>query len=402
MLRGIGYLRLKLAEKKIRVDLRYCYYEMKNHFQDLGIFDDPRFHKVAEVVGWAPKAVDSLADRLIFRTFRNDDYNIMPIFNENNPDIFFSAAVLSALIGSCSFVYIRTDENGQIRLEVIDGANATGIIDPSTMLLREGYAVLERNDRGEPTMEAYFAPGRVEIYKNDGTVEIMENAVEFPLLVPVVNRPDPKRWFGHSRISRANMSIIDAAMRSLLRSEITAEFYSFPQKWVSGLSENRDELDKWKMSVSALLTFDKDQDGDHPVIGQFSQASAGPHIEQIKMLAALFAGENGLTMEDLGFSGANPTGAESIKAAHETLRLQARKAQKDFGSAFLNVGFLAVCLKDGFQYSRAAFYETTPVWRPIFEPDAAMLSSIGDGVYKLSQAFPDAIDEFFLQDYLGI
>ena len=203
-MRGIEYLRAKLTQKKKRVDLRYTYYEMKNAFRDLGIMEDARFQTIREVVGWAPKAVDSLADRLVFRRFKKDDYNINVFFDENNPDVFFSAAILSALIGSCSFVYIRKDEDDRIRLEVIDGGNATGVIDPTTMLLKEGYAVLERNDSGDPTLEAYFIPGEVHLYKDGILSEVVNNPVDFPLLVPVVNRPDPRRWFGRSRISRAN------------------------------------------------------------------------------------------------------------------------------------------------------------------------------------------------------
>ena len=48
----------------------------------------------------ATKGVDSLADRLIFREFANDDFGVMDIFNRNNPDIFFDSAILAALIGS--------------------------------------------------------------------------------------------------------------------------------------------------------------------------------------------------------------------------------------------------------------------------------------------------------------
>ena len=72
-MRGIEYLRAKLTQKKKRVDLRYTYYEMKNAFRDLGIMEDARFQTIREVVGWAPKAVDSLADRLVFRRFKKDD-----------------------------------------------------------------------------------------------------------------------------------------------------------------------------------------------------------------------------------------------------------------------------------------------------------------------------------------
>ena len=45
---------------------------------------------------------------------------------------------------------------------------------------------------------------------------------------------------------------------------------------------------------------------------------------------------------------------------------------------------------------------TTAEWEPIFEPDAAMLSGIGDGAIKLNQAVPDYIDERRLRKLTGI
>ncbi|MGV7292059.1 hypothetical protein PJJ27_28925, partial [Mycobacterium kansasii] len=84
--------------------------------------------------------------RLVFREFENDDFTVNEIFEENNPDIFFDSAVLSALIASCSFIYISKGENDAVRLQVIEAVNATGIIDPITGLLTEGYAVLERDE----------------------------------------------------------------------------------------------------------------------------------------------------------------------------------------------------------------------------------------------------------------
>ena len=36
--------------------------------------------KYQAVLGWAAKGVDSLADRLIFRAFANDDFNVTEIF----------------------------------------------------------------------------------------------------------------------------------------------------------------------------------------------------------------------------------------------------------------------------------------------------------------------------------
>jgi hypothetical protein len=127
-----------------------------------------------------------------------------------------------------------------------------------------------------------------------------------------------------------------------------------------------------------------------------------PHIEQLKMFAALFAGETGLTLEDLGFATGNPASSEAIKAAHENLRLKARAAQRSFGSGFLNAGYLAACVRDNQTYKRRQLYLTVPKWEPIFEPDAAALSGIGDAAIKLQQSFPDYFDSDKLKDLTGI
>lgn len=109
-----------------------------------------------------------------------------------------------------------------------------------------------------------------------------------------------------------------------------------------------------------------------------------------------------ITLDDLGFVTDNPSSAEAIKASHETLRLMARKAQRNFGSGFLNAGYLAACLRDGQRYRRQQLYLTKPQWLPIFEPDASTLSLIGDGAIKLNQAAPGYMDEERLHRLTGL
>ena len=129
--RGVNYLRRRLQIKSERVKMRYKYYEMKNRVKDFQISTPPELRNVQSVLGWCGKAVDNLADRIVFREFTNDNFDIGEIFLMNNPDTFFDSAVLSALISSCCFVYISVDKTGFPKLQVIDGANATGIIDDS-------------------------------------------------------------------------------------------------------------------------------------------------------------------------------------------------------------------------------------------------------------------------------
>lgn len=400
--KGIEYLRRKLSLKRNRVRIRYQYYEMKNAVKDFGISTPPELRNWKSVLGWCGKAVDSLADRLVFREFENDNFEISEIFWLNNKDILYDSAILSALISSCCFIHISPDDDGYPQLHVIEGGNATGIIDPVTGLLREGYVVLERDEYNNPTIEAYLAAGWTYYYrKGEKQVEKRENNAPAPLLVPIIYRPDAVRPFGHSRISRACMDIVGGAMRTVKRSEISAEFYSFPQKYAVGTAQDL-ELESWKAAMSAMINISKDDEGNSPTLGQFTQQSMSPHMEQLRMFAALFAGETGLTLDDLGFVTDNPSSAEAIKASHENLRLTARKAQRTFGTGFLNAGYLAACLRDDYAYKRNQFYLTKPKWEPVFEPDSAMLSTIGDGALKLNQAVEGYINSENLRDLTGI
>ena len=151
-LKGVAYLERKLTSKRSRVLLRYNYYEQKAIASDLGISTPKGLEWLNSINGWCSKAVDSLADRLQFDKFDNDYFDFETMFNQNNPDIFFDDSILSALISSCCFVLItkgeKNDLGQRIRFQVIDGGNATGIIDDFTKLLTEGYAVLKRDDNG--------------------------------------------------------------------------------------------------------------------------------------------------------------------------------------------------------------------------------------------------------------
>lgn len=400
-LKGREYLRNYLTLKRSRVLLRYKYYDMKNGIKYFRTLIPSEFLWMAETLGWCGKAVDSLGGRLSFREFREDNFDLNTIFAMNNGDILPDSAMLSALIGSCCFVYISEDIDGYPRLQVIDGSNATGDPDPITGMLKEGYAVISRDKNGNPELEAYFLPGRTEYYRGNQLIRTDTNFAPYPLLVPIIYRPDAMRPMGHSRISRACMNLMQGALRTLLRSEVSAEFYSFPQKYVTGLAQDT-EVDKWKATVASILTFTKDEDGQSPHLGQFTQQSMSPFTEQLRTFASLFAGETGLTLDDLGFVTDNPSSAEAIKASHENLRLAARKAQKTFGSGFLNVGFLAACVRDQYSYQRRQFYLTKTAWDPVFEPDAAMLAGIGDGIGKLNQAVPGYIGLNAMQDLTGI
>ena len=119
------------------------------------------------------------------------------------------------------------------------------------------------------------------------------------------------------------------------------------------------------------------------------------------MFASIFAGETGLTLDDLGIVSDNPSSAEAIKATHENLRLKARKAQRDFGVGLINAGFLAACVRDNWEYKREQIYLTTPSWEPVFETDFSSLGAIGDGIGKINQVIPGYFNKDNVSELTG-
>lgn len=401
--KGIDYLKKQLAGKRAYVLKRYKYYNMKDRARDLEISTPPKLRWMDGALGWCNKAVKSLTDRITFEEFRNDNLDMMEIFRRNNAQIMTNMAALSACISSCCFIYISPDADGYPRLQVIDGGNATGIINPITMLLTEGYAVIKRDTDTDKVLEdAYFTGEETVYYKRGKITQVIRHNARQPLLVPIIYDPEPTKGFGRSRITDACMDLQERAKRVLKRTEITAEFYSYPQKYVTGLSRDAELMDKWKSTMSAMLTFSNDADGNHPIVGQFSQQSVAPHLDQLKMLASLFGGETGLTLDDLGFPQSNPSSSEAIRAAHETLRLTAEKAQQAYAVGFRNAGYVAACLRDDFPYPTSAFADTEVAFTTAFKPDAAGLAGIGDAILKLNQAVPDYVTEDKIKDMTGL
>ena len=401
---GLEYLKSLLDAKRTRCELRYSYYELKNRIPPI-LKNSPYGKQNLEcVVGWAQKSVDCLADRLVVKRFKNDDFDIEPIFDMNSRDILFPSAIASALITSCSFIWISKDaETEDIRMEVIDGRNATGIVDPVTGFLKEGYAVLDVDPKTKkPILEAYFTPTETVFHRKGEEPYSVQNPARWPLLVPVIFRPDAKRPMGHSRISRAQMRLIESAVRTLFRSEVAGEFYSFPQKYVLGTSADSEPMEKAKATVSTLIEISKDEDGDHPVMGQFTTQPMGPFLDQFRTFASSFAGETGLTLNDLGFQSDVPASADAIKSAHEELRNIGKSAQKTFSVAFINAGLLGASLRDNQSYKRSEIYRTKIVWEPMFEPDASMISGFGDGANKINQVVPGFFDKANIEDLTGI
>src|SRR5690606_38856407 len=217
---------------------------------------------------------------------------------------------------------------------------------------------------------------------------------------PLTFRPELDRPFGHSRISRAVMSLTDSGVRTILRSEVSAEFFSSPQRYALGAEEGAFAGDsaKWKAVMGRMLSISRDEEGEIPTLGQFPQQSMEPHLAHLRALAAMFAGETGVPVSSLGIIHDNPSSADAIYAAKEDLVVEANAANRVWGSALRRAATTAVMLRDGLTEAPGELRALQAKWR---NPATPSVVSASDAMLKQVQAIPWIAESDVARESMG-
>ena len=170
-------------------------------------------------------------------------------------------------------------------------------------------------------------------------------------------------------------------MRTLLRSEIAAEFFSAPQRYLLGADmeafedENGELKPGWESIIGHLLVASRpvDDNGNtsesNPVAGQFAQASMEPHAAELRSVATMF-----IPVNYLGIVQDNPASADAIRAAESDLISVAESAQNDFAAAWAEVAILAAMASRaarGLPWEVDDLAGIRPVWRDASTPTKA-------------------------------
>jgi hypothetical protein len=166
-------------------------------------------------------------------------------------------------------------------------------------------------------------------------------------------RPDLDNPFGRSRLSHPVMRAIDRAQRTLLRSEITAEFFSAPQRYLLGADESifEDEdgnpVATWDALIGRVNTVSRDEQGNLPSVSYAPQISMQPHMEMSRHDAAIFASLVSLPPSVLGVVMDNPDSAEAMEVRWDALDKIAQSAETTMGSGWVDTLNRAVMVRDG-------------------------------------------------------
>lgn len=342
---------LELWRSKLgRNMMKMRYYNGKNAIKDFGISTPPKLLNVETVVGWPQKAVDAMAVRSRFDGFTATDSTVQQMLNKmaatTNLRMKYRQAAQSTLIHSCCFATVQIGVDGLPRIDLYSAETAAARWDDAAGRIAYGMVINTFKDG---------VPYDVTMYVNDAAVHMWNTEYGFwdweaqpysmgrPTMEALAYRPTFNRPFGQSRINRAVMSITDSAVREALRAEISAEFFTSPQKYLLGADKDAFELvDRWTAYTGNIFAVGRDEDNNIPEYGQLPQGSMQPHVDYMRSLAARFSGETNVPISTLGVIHDNPASAEAIYAASEPLIIEVEDFNDSAREMLRNIALMAI------------------------------------------------------------
>ena len=383
----------KLTRNKKRVE----YYDQKNLLKDLGIAIPPQLRNLNAVVGWPAKAVDVLAARARFDGFtfqeKPKDDSLSALVKDTDFKQSYKEAQASELIHSCAFISMTKGTAGEPDVIIMphSAIDAAALWDFRRRRIKAGLTIIDidRKTNQPVALNLFTDTAVVEIeYKNSSwTATRKEHSQGRPLMEPLRYRPSIDRPFGKSRINRAVMSITDNAVREVLRTEVGAEFFTAPQRYILGAEEEAFEKSRWEQYITSVALFSRDPDGELPKYGQLTQMTMQPHMEYMRELAAQFSGETSIPISSLGVIHDNPSSAEAIHASREDLIIEAEDLNETNGISLRNIGLLALAIMQNKTVFELTDNEKTLM--PKFKnPAKPSVVSQSDAIVKQASAIP--------------
>lgn len=402
--------------KRPRNVLRNRYYDSHNVLKDLGIAIPPRLKSIETYVEWPAKAVDYLADRAVLEgfTFNGVDSNdvLDAVMRENDFLSTYPQAGTDALTSSFSLMSVTmgaVHEPGVI-VSAHSARDSSVIWDYRLNRVKYALVVADvRRDAGGkvvgPSIVNVFTPTCVLTlsWRRNGKWVLEarhEHGQGQPLVEAIRYAPKLGRPLGRSRISRTVMAITDSAVREALRSEISAEFFTAPQKYILGADDGIfDDKPRWEAYLGCWMVLTSD-DERKPEIGQLPQGSMQPHADYERQLAAKLSGATSIPISSLGVIHDNPSSAEAIYAEREDIVIKAQNFNRDNRSALKRLGMLMVAVAENTTIDALPAGVNTIEPR-FMNPSLPSVASRTDAVVKQVSAVPEFANSRVFWEQLG-
>lgn len=379
------------------------------HVKSLGISVPDSFSHLGVAVGW-PKIVASVpAERVRWRSWVDEaGLRLDEIARDTMLAYEFSQTGLESGVFGQGYIDVAPgDELGpDVSVRALSAKVTTGIWDEAKRRLGAGYTCWFEDGSA---FERLYTADRTVTLRDNEIVESWEHGFGRPTLVRLANGLSPSEPNGQSDIDAFIRYYTENAARSILGMEVSREFYVNPQRYAIGLEAEDFGIDPdappglrkmqgWNAAASSLLVAPFGDEGEKPVLGQFTAEGPSKYWETVRYLAQMVATHAGLPESYVGFSNENPTSADAIRA-HENRLVQKCKARQDLGNwASREIALLCLLTRDG-TVDADAFRRVTTQWEDVETPTRA---SAADAAQKLVASNILPADSQVTRDMVGL
>lgn len=417
------------------------YYDMKNLLKDLGISIPENLISVNCTVGWCAKAVDARAVRSVFDGYvfkGKEDQGLNDLVRRNRLRSLYTQACKASLIHGLSAITVMRGHAGQPSAKVrVHSANQFAALwDKDEGRIDCGIVLsdVDRNGRASRYV-SHFSDAVLTLTRRDGpheswACETEPNPMGRPLMEVLVHDPDIDRPLGHSLLTPELLGIVDKAMRDVLRMEVGAEFFTFPQRYALGVAndlfsmppEEGQEVDedgnvidadgnpvppapneyaKFKAYIGAFFALSRDENGDIPQVGQFAPSSADNFTRVFENDAQRFSGATNVPLAQLGVLSNTYTSSDALGAANDPLILAVETMNRQNGEAMEEVARMMMAVANGLTLEKL-----TPEQRAVQtcwkDPSMPTIAARADAWTKLGGSDPSIVGTRVYYEGIGL
>lgn len=409
------------------------YYEMHNEMKNLGISIPPQCEHVNSVVGWCSKAIAAHANRSKFDGFLfagEEDPRLKRLVRDNRMRSLYQQAVKSALAYGIATVTVMRGVGDQPEAKVrVFSANQSCVLwDKDKDRIKAGIVLGDVDRNNTPSMyvvhteDAVLTLTRGQSVRNNPVgagdyrwyCDVEPHSLGRPMMEVIVHDPDPDRPLGHSMITPELMGIVDKAMRDVLRMEVGAEFFTAPQRYILGasedlFSESTDEGEsapaspkaKWQAYLGAFLALTRDENGEVPQVGQFAAGDAGNFTKVFENDAQRFSGATNVPLAQLGVLSNTYTSSDALNATDNPLILAVEVMNDRNAEAMQTIAQMMLAVVDNVPMS-ALTDDQRNVQAVFVNPSMPTLASRADAWTKIGASDQGVVGTHLWYEGLGL
>ena len=367
---------------------------------------------------WGAKCVDVLAARSMFDGFVGENgqsvSGLDTIVTANALVAEYQKACRDELKYGVTFATLSEDSDIGCRIRFHSPRTSAALWDGEAGRIACGFAVIDEGP--DPSDPAQRAPVTVNLYTDseiwvlrrsgsEWSAEWFSHRMGRPLMEPLIWNATSDKPFGRSRIKDPVRRLIQGYVRTIADATIGLEFSTAPQKYLLGVSDDQYDAivnDKFRQYVGSILAATTNpENGEKPSFGQLQQGSISPHVEMLKLLSAQFGAATGLSVTETGVvNDANPTSADAIAAATQTLVGMAEQLNTGNGDSLRTIALMAQAIAGGTTLDGLG-EDQTAIWAHFRNPAMPSVSVTADAAVKIATSRPSFAQTDVYLEMLG-